>query len=116
MFVTVQINSDTQVGTLMCHDADNIWRQSTSQDIAPLAVLTAVEFDEENSIYWGKLSLAGITWVRAGENIPTHGGWLASDDQGRAVVSATEDCGLIAPVSANGSAPQVEDLILVYLR
>ena len=115
MFVTVKINADLPDGTLVCHDADNTWRQATSSDVAPLGVLDASEVDGD-SVRWGKVTLAGATWARASASIPTQGGWLACDDSGRAVVAASEDCGLIAPLTRGATAPALDDLILVYVR
>jgi hypothetical protein len=115
MFVTLQINAEIADGSLVCHDTNNVWRVATSSDVAPLGVLTSSDLDEDG-VRWGRITLGGATWVRAGASIPSHGGWLACDDNGRAIVSPSEDCGLIAPLSRGASAPNVGDLILVYLR
>jgi hypothetical protein len=116
MFVTVKINdSALPVGTLVCHDSGNIWRQATSSDVAPLGVLSEVLTDDEG-VHWGRVILAGATYARAGSAIPDHGGWLAVDDQGRAIVGPAEDCGLIAPLSRGATAPSIDDLILVFIR
>ena len=115
MFVTVVINSEIPEGTLVCHDTNNVWRQATSQDVAPLGVLTASDIDEEG-VRWAQVTLAGVTWARAGTTIPAQGGWLACDDNGRAVVSSTEDCGLIAPLTRGAGTPAVDDIIMIYLR
>ena len=115
MFVTVQINAEIADGSLVCHDANNVWRVATSSDAAPLGVLISSEVDEDG-VRWGRITLGGVAWVRAGASIPSHGGWLACDDSGRAIVSPSEDCGLIAPLSRGGVTPNVDDLTLVYLR
>ena len=115
MFVTVQINTEIQDGTLVCHDSNNVWRVATSSDIAPLGVLTSSELDAEN-IRWGRVTLAGASWARAGASIPDQGGWLSVDDQGRAIVAPSEDCGLIAPLSRGATAPSVDELIMVWVR
>lgn len=116
MFVTVKINdSALPVGTLVCHDSANIWRQATSSDVAPLGVLSEKHTDDEGA-HWGRVVLAGATWARAGSAIPDHGGWLACDDQGRAIVGPAEDCGLIAPLSRGSISPSVDDLILIFVR
>jgi hypothetical protein len=115
MFVTVQINAEIADGSLVCHDANNVWRAATSSDVAPLGCLNSSELDQDG-VRWGRITLAGATWARAGSNIPAQGGWLACDDSGRAIVSATEDCGLVAPVYREGTLPNVDDLILIYLR
>lgn len=115
MFVTVPINAEIADGSLVCHDSNNVWRVATSSDVAPLGALTSSSLDDDG-VRWGRVTLAGATWVRAGASIPAHGGWLACDDSGRAIVSPSEDCGLIAPLSRGAVAPNVDDLILVYLR
>lgn len=115
MFVTVRINAEIADGSLVCHDSNNVWRMATSSDVAPLGCLNSSELDEAG-VRWGRVTLAGATWARAGASIPEQGGWLACDDSGRAVVTASEDCGLVAPVFRGGSVPSVDDLILVYLR
>ena len=115
MFVTVRISSELPEGTLVCHGIDNVWRVATSSDVAPLGVVSGVQSDDESNV-WARVTLAGSTWARAGANIPSEGGWLSCDDQGRAVVTTTEDCGMIAPLSRGATAPNVDDLILVYLR
>jgi hypothetical protein len=115
MFVTVEINAEIQDGTLVCHDSDNVWRVATSSDVAPLGVLTSSELDEEGT-RWGRVTLAGASWVRAGASVPAQGGWLSTDDQGRAIVAPSEDCGLIAPLSRGATAPSVDDLIMVWVR
>jgi hypothetical protein len=115
MFVTVRINAEIADGSLVCHDANNVWRVATSSDVAPLGCLNSSELDE-GGVRWGRITLGGATWARAGASIPEHGGWLACDDQGRAIVSPSEDCGLVAPVLRGATAPALDDLILVYLR
>lgn len=116
MFVTLKINADLPAGTLVCHDANNIWRAATSSDNAPLGVLSrATTLDDEN-VRWGEVTMAGVGWARAGAAIPAHGGWLACDDQGRAIVGPSEDCGLVAPLTRGATAPSVDDLIMVYIR
>lgn len=116
MFVTVKMSADLLKGTLVCHDSNNIWRQATSTDPAPLGVLSRETATDDEGVRWGEVTLAGTTWARAGASIPLQGGWLACDDNGRAVISPSEDCGLIAPVSRGATAPNEEDLILIYLR
>ena len=59
MFVTVEINSEIQDGTLVCHDSDNVWRVATSSDVAPLGVLTSSDLDEDNT-RWGRVTLAAL--------------------------------------------------------
>ena len=115
MFVTVEINSEIQDGTLVCHDANNVWRVATSADVAPLGVLTSSSLDED-STRWGRVTLAGASWVRAGASVPAQGGWLSTDDQGRAIVAPSEDCGLIAPLTRGATAPSVDELIMVWVR
>jgi hypothetical protein len=116
MFVTVKINAEIERGTLVCHDANNVWRAATSADNAPLGVLSRETTVDDQGVRWGEVTLAGATWARAGASIPDQGGWLAVDDQGRAIVGPAEDCGLIAPLSRGAAAPSVDDLILVYVR
>ncbi len=116
MFVTVKINADLSKGTLVCHDSNNVWRQATSVDNAPLGVLSKATTLDDDGVRWGEVTLAGVSWARAGATIPAQGGWLACDDQGRAIVSPTEDCGLIAPLSRGATPPSVDDLIMVYIR
>ena len=115
MFVTVEINAEIQDGALVCHDANNVWRVATSADNAPLGVLNSSELDE-NNVRWGRVTLAGATFARAGSSIPSQGGWLSADDQGRAIVASSEDCGLIAPLSRGATAPSVDDLIMIWVR
>lgn len=115
MFVTLKINAEIPDGSLVCHDTNNVWRVATSNDVAPLGVITSSEVDDQG-VRWGRITLGGATWVRAGSSIPEHGGWLACDDNGRAIVSPSEDCGLIAPLSRGAVAPNINDLVLVYLR
>jgi len=116
MFVTVQINADLAQGSFVCHDTDNVWRQAISTDIAPLGVTRAATFLDDDGVRWVEVILSGACFARAGANIPAQGGWLGHDDEGRAVVISSEDCGLIAPVSRGGSVPAVDDLILIHLR
>lgn len=116
MFVTVQINADLLKGTLVCHDSNNVWRQATPTDNAPLGVLSRETSLDDEGVRWGEVTLAGVSWARAGATIPPQGGWLACDDQGRAIVSPAEDCGLIAPLSRGATTPSVDDLIMVYIR
>ncbi len=115
MFVTVEINAEIQDGALVCHDANNVWRVATSADNAPLGVLNSSELDE-NNVRWGRVTLAGATFARAGSSIPSQGGWLSADDQGRAIVAPSEDCGLIAPRTRGAEAPSADDLVLVWVR
>jgi len=115
MFVTVKLNVDLQVGTFVCHDVDNTWRQATSSDVAPLGVVRTTYADDE-SVLWGEVLLAGACLARCGVNLPDQGGWLSVDDSGRAVVGATEDCGLIAPLSRGQASRVADELILVFLR
>ena len=116
MFVTVRINTETPAGTLVCHDADNVWRAATPTDNAPLGVLSRETTLDDDGIRWGEVTLAGAAWVRAGAAIPAQGGWLSVDNQGRAIVGPAEDCGLIAPLSRGATAPSVEDLIMIWVR
>lgn len=115
MYVTVKLNADVLDGTIVCHDSANTWRAATSADVAPLGVVKTSSVDADG-VRWAKVTLGGVAFARAGDAIPAQGGWLSCDDQGRAVVSATEDCGLIAPLSQGTSAPSIDDLILVYIR
>lgn len=115
MFVTVRINTDIQTGTLVCHDINNVWRVATSSDNAPLGVIEYTSTDEFGQT-WGRVILAGPARVMCGAIPPAEGGWLACDDQGRAIVGTVEDCGLIAPQSQGQTEPAVGDLILVYIR
>ena len=115
MFVTVEINAEIQDGTLVCHESNNVWRVATSSDVAPLGVLTSSDLDEDNT-RWGRVTLAGASWVRAGASVPAQGGWLSTDDQGRAIVAPSEDCGLIAPLTRGATAPSVDELIMVWVR
>ena len=116
MFVTLRINEDLAVGTMVCHGTGNEWRKATSSDVAPLGVLREPTFLDDNNARWGKVTLSGSCFIRAGANITEQGGWLGCDDEGRAIIQASEDCGLIAPVSRGASVPAVDDLILVHLR
>ena len=115
MFVTVRINTEIADGTLVCHDAGNVWRVATSSDNAPLGCVESTEADEDG-VNWACVTLAGVAFARAGETIPQEGGWLACDDSGRAVVTPSEDCGLIAPQTRGATAPSVDELVLIYLR
>ena len=116
MFVTVQINADLAQGTFVCHDASNVWRQATSVDLAPLGVTRNATFLDDDGVRWVEVILSGACFARAGANIPAQGGWLGHDDQGRAIVISSEDCGLIAPLSRGQDAPVLDDLILIHLR
>lgn len=116
MFVTLRINEDLAVGTMVCHGTGNEWRKATSSDVAPLGVLREPTFLDDNNARWGKVTLSGSCFIRAGAGITEQGGWLGCDDEGRAIIQASEDCGLIAPVSRGASVPAVDDLILVHLR
>ena len=116
MYVTVQINADLPQGTFVCHDASNVWRQATSSDIAPLGATRNATFLDDDGVRWVEVILSGACFARAGANIPAQGGWLGHDDQGRAVVISSEDCGLIAPLSRGQDAPALDDLILIHLR
>ena len=116
MYVTVQISSDLPQGTFVCHDANNIWRQATSADNAPLGVLRSDTFLDEQSVRWGEVILSGVCLARAGSITQDQGGWLGCDDAGRATIVAQEECGLVAPVSRGSSLPSVDDLILIHLR
>ena len=115
MFVTLRINAEITDGSLVCHDSNNVWRVATSADIAPLGVLNSSELDEDN-VRWGRVTLAGATFARVGASIPDQGGWLSRDEQGRAIVAPSEDCGLIAPLTRGATAPSVDDLVLVWVR
>ena len=106
MFVTVRINSEIADGTLVCHDACNVWRATTSSDNAPLGYVESTEVDEEG-VNWACVILAGVAFARAGVTISQEGGWLASDDSGRAVVTLSEDCGLIAPQTRGQELPHL---------
>jgi hypothetical protein len=116
MFVTVKINEDLSPGTMVCHDTGDTWRKATSSDVAPLGVLKGSTFLDDDSARWGVVVLSGSCFIRAGAGITEQGGWLGCDDEGRAIIQASEDCGLIAPVSRGGSVPALDDLILVHLR
>jgi len=115
MFVTLKLTASLEVGTIVCHDTNNTWRPANSTDIAPLGVLEQVQLDDDGTV-WGRVRMAGSALARAGASIPDHGGWLAVDDQGRAIVGPAEDCGLIAPLSRGATSPAIDDLILVYVR
>jgi len=115
MYVTVKLNADVSDGTIVCHDSANMWRAATSADVAPLGVVKTSSVDTDG-VRWAKVTLGGVAFARAGDAIPAQGGWLSCDDQGRAVVTTTEECGIIAPVSQGATAPSQDDLILVYLR
>ena len=116
MFVTVKVNADLLQGTFVCHDAANIWRQAISTDIAPLGVTRAATFLDDDGVRWVEVILSGACFARAGANIPAQGGWLGHDDQGRAILITSEDCGLIAPLSRGQDAPVLDDLILIHQR
>lgn len=115
MFVTVRINADISVGSLVCHDVNNVWRVATSSDNAPLGVIENTSTDDLGQL-WGRVTLAGTARAICGAVPPVEGGWLACDDQGRAIVSPVEDCGLIAPRSQGQTEPAVGDLVLIYIR
>lgn len=116
MFVTLKLNENLQVGTIVCHDSNNTWRQALSTDIAPLGVIEKVNTDDDGN-FWGRIRMAGSALARAGSaSMAAEGGWLAVDDSGRAIIGASEDCGLVAPRSQGQSAPAIDDLILVYIR
>jgi len=114
MFVTVQLNGEITIGKLVVHDANNVWRQATSTDQHKLGVLNSIELVE--GVYWGKLVLAGTAYALAGSNIEDQGGWLGSDDEGNAVVTQSENCGIIAPLSRGQASMTQGDLILVCIR
>lgn len=116
MFVTLKINADLPQGSLVCHDSAGVWRQATSADLAPLGVLREATFFDDEGARWGVVVLAGSCFARASGNIVAEGGWLGCDDQGRAKIIASEECGLIAPVSRGGALPSPDDLILIFLR
>jgi serine/threonine protein kinase HipA of HipAB toxin-antitoxin module len=116
MYVTVQINEDLAQGSFVCHNADNVWRQAISTDIAPLGVTRNATFVGDDGVRWVEVILSGVCLARAGANIPAQGGWLGHDDEGRAVVISSEDCGLIAPLSRGQDVPALDDLILIHLR
>ena len=115
MFVTLRINEDLAVGTMVCHDTANTWRKAISSDVAPLGVLREPTFLDDDGLRWGVVVLSGACFIRAGAGITEQGGWLGHDNEGRAIIQDSEDCGLIAPVSRGGSVPAVDDLILVHL-
>ena len=116
MFVTLKFLTAPPAGTLVCHDVDNVWRAATPTDNAPLGVLSRETTLDDDGVRWGEVTLAGAAWARAGASIPDQGGWLSVDDQGRAIVAPSEDCGLIAPLSRGATAPSVEELIMVWVR
>lgn len=116
MFVTVKINEELPRGTLVCHDDNNVWRKATSTDVAPFGVIRDETFLDDSLVRWAVIILSGSCWARAGSNIPSKGGWLGCDDEGRAIVTSSEECGLIAPLSRGMSLPLTDQLILVHLR
>ena len=116
MFVTVKINEELSPGTMLCHASEGVWRQATGTTSAPLGVLKNETFLDDDSVRWGVVVLAGSCFTRAGAGITEQGGWLGCDEEGRAIIQTSEDCGLIAPVSRGGAIPALNDLILVHLR
>ena len=115
MFVTLKLNSNLQVGTFVCHDTNNTWRQATSSDIAPLGVVRRT-FTDDEGVLWGEVVLSGSCLARCGASVSDHGGWLSVDDSGRAISGPAEDCGLIAPLSRGQASRVADELILVFIR
>jgi len=115
MFVTVKLTADLQIGTFVCHDSNNTWRQATSSDIAPLGVVRST-FTDDESVVWGEVMLSGACLARSSASVPDQGGWLSVDDSGRAIVGPAEDCGLIAPLSRGQASRVADELILVFIR
>lgn len=114
MFVTLELESSLPKGTLVCHNTNNVWRVANSTDTSPYGVI--IDSWEEEETFWGRVCLAGTAEVRVGGPIPLWGGGLSSDDEGRAVIKETIDCGIIAPISKGQMSPNQDELTLVYIR
>ena len=114
MWVTIQLNEILNEGTLVTHDNNNIWRKANSTDSGVLG--SVIESETVDGVVIGRVLICGTTTVRAGANIPAQGGFFMSDDEGRAVISASPTAGIIAPVTQGNQAPTIDDLILVHLR
>jgi hypothetical protein len=116
MFVTIKLNTSLPIGTIVCHDSENVWRQANSSDVAPLGILRQDSFVDEDNQNWAQVTVAGEAFARASANLPASGGWLACDDSGRVTTQLTEANGLVAPLSRGAASSGTDDLVLVWLR
>ena len=114
MWIKVQLNELLSEETLVTHNENNIWRKAVSTDTGILGAVTSTE--TLDGLIWGQVLISGTTTVKAGENIPTEGGFFMSDDEGRATISVSPSAGIIAPATRGASAPLVNESILVHLR
>ena len=69
-----------------------------------------------NNEYVGVICLGGICQALAGADMPTQGGALGVDANGRAIIANDHSCGIVSPQIFNAPARVAGDLVTVWLR
>lgn len=117
MFVTVNLNQQYQVGTVVSYNEQSKVYEVSNSAVYPFGVvLKTPVLDSESGLYSARVAFAGSCYALASDTIPAQGGILEVV-QGKVRVSSVDThSGVIAPLSIGEQERVANSLVLVHLR
>ena len=115
MFVTLELNTEVQLGTVIQYDTiDQSWITATNESY-PLGVVKDSNQDTSSGKWLTRVVVAGVAYALAASNIPDQGGFVAVEN-GRVKLSEVEKYGVIAPRTFGESQREAGSLVMIHLR
>lgn len=117
MFVTVKINENLPLGTVIQYDAaSQTYQRAVSVDY-PLGVIIRDPLQDSESQEWtARACFAGVCYALASEALPDQGGLVDVIDGKVKSSGGDTQCGIIAPRDLNGPSRGENDLVMIHLR
>lgn len=112
MYSVLPIASDVQRNDIVSFNGSSWARASDSNSM--VGAVTGEPF-EQDGLRLAEVTFAGVALVRAARAIDAQGGGLAVENGG-AYVGPLAGAGIVAPIAFDQPAPQVGDLVLIFLR
>lgn len=118
MFVKVKVKPALGAGDLVSFDtAAQIWTSANSLSVLVGILRTAPAQAEGDSFSTAEVVFSGITYAKSSRNIPAEGGMMSVEEGGVYVGTASDSCGVVAPVPYNATEPRLAgELVMVHLR
>jgi hypothetical protein len=117
MFVTIKINTNLPIGTVVQYDTTNQTYTPAIDNTYPLGVIIRAPVQDSETQDWiARACFAGACYALSNSNILDEGGPL-NVKNGKVEVGAGEPAvGVVSPVSYGDPTRNAGDLVMIYLR